>query len=158
MAASRFREVALRSALWLLLGGWLGAWGLFAFVVAPTAFGVLPSTEIAGTLVGPVLAALHPYGVGAGLGLALLGRALGRGALLTALPLVTSAVCVYSHFGVSAEIAEIRDLAFGPDGSADGGARFSELHRLSVMLYTAIGMAVAALVVLHAKDAPRGSD
>ena len=28
----------LRTVAWVLLGGWLGAWALFAFVVAPTAF------------------------------------------------------------------------------------------------------------------------
>ena len=31
-----------------MLGGWLGSWALFAFVIAPTAFRVLPSGDVAG--------------------------------------------------------------------------------------------------------------
>ena len=31
-------STALRSVLWLLLGGWVGAWMLFGAVVAPTLF------------------------------------------------------------------------------------------------------------------------
>ena len=46
-------SVALRSPLWLALGGWVGSWALFALVIARLAFRVLPSPEIAGQLVGP---------------------------------------------------------------------------------------------------------
>ena len=88
-------DVATRSALWLCLAGWIGGFGLFALVVAPTAFRVLPSTEIAGTLVGPVLEALHLYGAAAGLLLALLAWRLGRGPLLCLLPLVLTVACLY---------------------------------------------------------------
>jgi hypothetical protein len=51
--------VWLRALSWLLLGCWIGAWVLFAFVVAPTAVRVLPPTQIAGQLIGPVLTTLH---------------------------------------------------------------------------------------------------
>ena len=51
---SRFGALVIRSSLWLVLGGWLGAWLLFAVGVAPTAFRVLPSSEIAGSLVSPL--------------------------------------------------------------------------------------------------------
>ena len=64
-------EWLLRSALWLCLGGWVGAYALFAFVVAPTAFRVLSTPGDAGQLVGPVLRALHLYGLGAGAALGL---------------------------------------------------------------------------------------
>ena len=62
---------ATRTALWLLLGGWFGSWFSFGVLVAPLAFRLLPTTEIAGKLIGPVLTALHLYGAAAGLGLAL---------------------------------------------------------------------------------------
>jgi hypothetical protein len=140
----------LRGALWLLLGGWVGAWLLFGLVVAPAAFRVLPSTEVAGALIGPVLTALHLYGGAAGLALAALARALDRPAWLVALPIAMSATCLASHFGVTAAIAEIRDLAFGPGGSEEVAARFRALHRLSVGLFIAVGVAALALAALHA--------
>ena len=102
-------ETASRTALWLLLGGWVGSWALFGLVVAPTAFRILPSTQIAGQLVGPVLTALHLYGGLAGVALALLARGLGRRPLLVALPLLMGAICLASHFGISLPLDEIRE-------------------------------------------------
>ena len=144
-------EILLRSALWLTLGAWVGAWLLFGGVVAPTAFRVLPSTEVAGSLVGPVLAALHLYAAAAGALLALLAVALGRGPLLIGLPLLMSAVCLYSHFGVSSQLSEIRDLAFGSGGAPEFAARFTRLHRVSLGLFTGLGVAAVGLLVLHAR-------
>jgi len=143
--------VAARTALLVLLGGWVGAWLLFGLVVAPTAFRVLPSIEEAGTLVGPVLSALHLYGAVAGLLLAALARALGRSLACTALPLAMSAACAYSQFGVSAEISEIRERAFGPHGSEAAAARFTHLHHVSVAIFVCVGIAAIALCVLHAR-------
>ena len=31
-------QTALRTALWLLLGGWFGSWGLFGLVIARVTF------------------------------------------------------------------------------------------------------------------------
>ena len=87
----------LRTALWLLLGGWLGAWTLFGAVVAPTAFQVLPQNA-AGGLVGPVLATLHSYGIAAGLGLAALALLLRRGPTLALLPLCLALLCAIGSF------------------------------------------------------------
>jgi hypothetical protein len=154
--AARGGEVArpalLRGLLWLLLGGWIGSWLLFALVVAPTAFRVLPSTAVAGALVAPVLDALHLYGAAAGLFLAALARALRRGTLRVALPLVMAVACLYSQFGVSAELAEIRDQVFGPGGNEQLAARFAHLHRVSMGIYSAVLLAALALLGLHAVD------
>jgi len=144
-------ELLLRSALWLTLGSWVGAWLLFGAVVAPTAFRVLASTEVAVSLVGPVLEALHLYGAAGGALLALLAILLGRGPLLVGLPLLMSAVCLYSHFGVSAELSEIRHLAFGTDGAPEFAARFTRLHRVSLGLFTGLGAAAVGLLVLHSR-------
>lgn len=143
--------IALRSALWLLLGGWIGAWGVFALVVAPTAFRVLPSTEVAGNLVGPLLSFLHLYGAGAGLALAGIAWALSRPMALRVLPLVLMAACLYTQFGVSGEIAEIRDLALRPEGNEEMAARFTHLHTLSRTIFGSVGVAAIVLLVLHAR-------
>jgi hypothetical protein len=145
-----WRGGALRSALWLLLGGWVGAWVLFGAVVSRVAFRVLPSPELAGSLVGPVLETLHLYGGFAGVALALLAAALGRGPVRIALPLLMAGLCLYSHFGVTAEIAEIRGRVFGPEGSLELAARFSRLHRLSVALFVFVGACSMLLLGLHA--------
>jgi hypothetical protein len=143
------RQASLRAALWLLLGGWLGAWFLFAFGVAPTAFRHL-APEVAGSLVGPLLAFLHLYGALAGVLLALIARALGRPPWAVALPLLMSGLCLVSHFGVTARIDEIRELAFGAGGSLAAARRFGVLHRLSMAIYTAVGLLALALLGLHA--------
>lgn len=149
MAASSAPGAGLRTALWLLLGGWVGSWASFGLVVAPAVFGGAP--EAAGAVVGPVLTVLHLYGAGAGLALAGLAWVGGRGSLLVVLPLGMSAVCLASHFGVSGEIAEMGDATFGAAGSEEAAARFNRLHRISVGLFVLVGCAAAGLVGLHAR-------
>jgi hypothetical protein len=147
--------VALRSLLWLLLGGWIGSWACFG-LVARIAFTRLPSTEVAGHLVGPVLSALHWYGAVAGGALALLAGLLGRGRLRVALPLLMAAACVYTQFGVSPEMAEIRDRVFGPEGTEALAARWTELHHRSVAIFVSVSAATLWLLVLHARSDARG--
>jgi len=145
-------QTALRTALWLLLGGWVGSFGLFGLVVARTTFTVLPSTELAGKVVTPVLTALHLYGAAAGIALAGLALALGRGSLRVALPLGLAAVCLYSQFGVSTEMAEIGGLAFGPGGSEEIAARWAHLHRVSMGIFVGVSVCIVWLVGLHARS------
>lgn len=144
----------LRFALWLLLGGWIGAWGLFALRVAPVTFSVLPPEE-AGHIVGPLLASLHVYGIVAGVALAGLAAALRRGRLLVALPLALALLCGISEFGISAAIHAVRPHAFGPGADAIDAARFARLHRASVTVFTVVWLGALALVGLHARaDSP----
>ena len=140
-----------RTTLWLLLGGWFGSYLLFGAVIAPTAFAVLPTTEIAGSFISPVLTRLHLFGAAAGLPLAWSAWRLGRSRLLIVTPIVLSAVCILSHFGVSAELAKLRDLTFGPEGSTDAAARFALLHRISVGVFVVVGIVVTVLIALHAR-------
>jgi hypothetical protein len=151
------RDIALRTGLWLLLGGWVGAWMFFGGVVSRIAFTVLPSTEMAGTLIGPALASLQWYGAGAGVLLMLLTLAMGRGAALALVPLAMGMACLFSHIVVTAEIAELRNLAFGPDGSTEAAARFNLLHRVSVGIFMAVGAVSIVLVWLHARADSRGA-
>ena len=148
----------LRALRWLLLGGWLGSWALFALVIAPTAFSVLPSGEAAGALVGPVLRTLHLYGLVAGLALFAIAFALRERPLLKLLPAAMALVCAVSEFGVSAAISEIRPSLFGPETPCDAAGQFSQLHLLSRVLFGAVLAGVAVLTVLHSGDggpAPR---
>ena len=111
---------------------------------------MLPSTRAAGALVAPVLDALHLYGVAAGIALAALAAALRRGRLRIGLPLLMAAACLYSQFGVSAELAEIRDRVFGPEGSELLSGRFNHLHRISMQIYSAVLIGALVLLGLHA--------
>jgi hypothetical protein len=149
VARAELRPALLRGLLWLLLGGWIGSWLCFALVVAPTAFRVLPSSAAAGALVAPVLETLHLYGAGAGLMLSALALGLRRGALPVVLPLAMAAACLYSQFGVSAELAEIREQVFGPTGNELVAARFAHLHRVSMGIYSAVLLGALALLGVH---------
>jgi uncharacterized protein DUF4149 len=143
--------VALRSTLWLTLGGWLGSWALFALVIARLAFSVLPSPEIAGHLVRPLLNVLHWYGFAAGLALAALAVVLRRGRPLVVLPLGLAVACLITQLGVTPRLEALRDLAFGPGGNVDAAATYRHLHGLSMAIFTSVLVGTIALVVLHVR-------
>lgn len=142
----------LRTVRWLLLGGWLGSWALFAFVVAPTAFRVLPSGDAAGALVGPLLRTLHLYGLACGVALFAIAFALRDRGLRLALPILLALLCATTEFGVTAAITGIRPSTFGADTPEGAAERFSQLHRLSRVLFGLVLGGVTALTVLHARD------
>jgi len=148
---SSLREISLRIGLWLLLGGWIGSWASFGLLVAPTAFRGLPSTELAGRVVGPVVSALHGYGAVAGVLLALLAWILRRGALLIVLPLAAAALCAYSELSITPQIAAIRPLVFGPEGNPELAARFHLLHRVSVAIFVCVGLTAVGLLAAHVR-------
>jgi len=133
----------------MIANGWLGAMLLFAFVVAPTAFRVLPGAEVAGQMIGPVLRAIHLIGIAAGLSLAMLAWGLGRRRWLILLPLLLAAACVFSEFVVTARIAQVLPHELGGAGTEEGAARFAALHRLSMLIYTAVGLGAAAVGAGH---------
>jgi hypothetical protein len=145
------RAAAIRTALWLTLGGWVGSWALFALVIARLAFQVLPSPEIAGHLVRPVLNVLHWYGAAAGLALAGLAAALRRGRVLVAVPLVLALACLATQLGVTPRLEAIHDLAFGPDGNVEAAAQYRRFHGLSMAIFSAVLAGAIALVALHAR-------
>lgn len=143
-------DVLMVAGLWCLLGIWIGGLLLFSVVVAPTAFSALPGPDLAGKIVGPVLRSLNLYGMVAGPALALLALRRGRGWLLVALPLILGLAAFVSEFGITAAIAELRPLAFGPQPDSAALQRFGQLHRAAVTLFTAIGAGTVALALLHA--------
>jgi uncharacterized membrane protein len=57
----------LRFLMLLSLVVWIGGLIFFAFVLAPTAFSVLPTTHLAGNVVGRALSKLHWIAIGSGI-------------------------------------------------------------------------------------------
>ena len=131
---------------------------LFAFGVTTTAFRVLPSTEMAGKMVGPILSGLNLYGIAAGVTLAGLAAAMGRRRLLWLTPLVLAGLCLYSEFVITPGIQAVREGAFGPDGSVEASERFASLHRQSLRVFTVVGLGAIVLLVLHAREDTHGEN
>lgn len=149
----------------LLLAVWMGAALLFAAVVAPAAFSVLPSRTLAGALVGRVLPVLFYAGVVIGSAIVLLdiiGRtgAWGRAAAGA----VSALACAVAQLIVGTRIDRLRAAIGGPiDALAGDDPRrvaFGKLHAVSVawlgvaMLAAAIALALAIRAVRTNTPAP----
>ncbi len=139
----------------LLIGLWLGAACFFSFAVAPSAFGVLPSRELAGDLVSRTLAIIYLSGVA--IGVILLISTLIRRLDLAPfwlwterfLLLIIVAACGVGQFVMSPWLSVLRAQAGKPmeEVALDDALRiqFDNLHQYSVwVLMTAM---IAALVV-----------
>jgi len=138
----------------LLLAAWLGAGVLFASVVAPAAFAVLPSRSLAGALVGRVLPVLFIAGIVAAIAGLWLDRAdagrlprVRRAALV-----VVAASCAIAQFAVGPRIARVRQEIDGPIEQLPPGdprrAAFGRLHAASVAWLGLAMLAAATTVVL----------
>lgn len=125
---------------------WLGAALLFAVVVAPSAFAVLPSRALAGLLVGRVLPVL--FWTAAVIGALMVATTTGwrRGAAAVLL-----ASALGAQFGVAPRIQRLR-VALGPDIEAvaptdERRVAFGRLHAVSVALL-GVGMLGAAALAI----------
>ena len=146
----------LRFLMFLSLTVWIGGIVFLSFVEAPTAFSVLPSRHMAGTVVGHSLGILHWIGLFAGvifLGSSLLLSSLTIGSartfalrhvLVCAMLLLTAV----SQFGISPKMAALRaqfgDIDTVP-ATDPGRMHFDALHVWSVRLEVAVlamGLAV----------------
>lgn len=138
----------------LLVALWLGAAIFFSFAVAPGAFGVLPSRELAGAVVNRTLAIVN-YG-GFIIGLILIASSyvsrhgvnrvklwLEQGVLL-----VMTAACAFGQFVISAKLAQLREQIGRPiDEIAENDPlrlAFNDLHGYSV---TVLAVAMTAALV-----------
>jgi hypothetical protein len=138
----------LRALLWLFLGVWLGAMGLFG-AMTRVAFEVVPTPDVAGNLVSRLLGPVLLIGATLGAAIAVLGAALGRGWLAIVVPLLLSIACLVNQFGVSRAVAEIQ---LTDPGLAPGlAARFATLHHLSVLLFTGTGLGALVLAAIHGR-------
>lgn len=155
----------LRFLMFLSLIAWIGGIIFLSFVEAPTAFSVLPSRHMAGTVVGHSLGILHWMGLFSGvifLGSSMLLSSLTTGSaqplaarhiLICAMLLLT----VVSQFGVSPKMAALRaqfgDIDTVP-ANDPGRLQFDSLHVWSVRLEVAVLALGLIAVYLTARPIP----
>ena len=148
----------LRYLMLLSLIVWLGGLIFFSFVVAPTAFAVLPTRHLAGSLVSRSLSLLHWMGIVSGIVFLLASLLYSRVTtgsahlfaarhLLIVIMLVLTCV---SQFGISPRMARLRASMGEMDSvSLNDPARvqFNALHVWSTRLEG--GVLLAGLVVVY---------
>jgi hypothetical protein len=138
----------------LLLGLWLGAACFFSFGVAPSAFAVLPTRELAGAIVNRTLAIVNYSGFV--IGLILLASAYisrqnashGKFWFEQALLFLLTVACAFGQFVIAARLSSLRGQFDRPidEIAVDDPLRiaFNDLHAYSVtILMTAM---IAALI------------
>ena len=150
----------------LLVALWLGGAVFFSFVVAPTAFAVLPQRELAGAIVTRTIAVVNVGGfvaslVALALGFVKGGAARGRrrSPLVEAVALAVVAICCgVGHWVVSARMLALRAAMGRPIDAvaADDPLRaaFNSLHGYSVglMAVAMLAGAVALLAIARRRD------
>jgi hypothetical protein len=142
----------------LLLGVWLGSMMFFSFAVAPSAFAVLPTREMAGVMVTSSIGKIEVLGLVFGTLLILIHAARWRTSpssravktLQTVLLLLMIASAGLSRFWVSPAMVSLRAQMGGhiDDVAASDPMRiqFNDLHQYSVGLMSAA--MISGLVVL----------
>ena len=143
----------------LLVALWLGGAVFFSFVVAPSAFRVLPQRELAGAIVTRTIAVVNVGGFVVGLFVLALGFLANDGAarrrsrLVETVALALVAICCgVGHWVVSARMIALRAAMGRPVDAVAAGdplrAAFNSLHGYSVGLMT-VAM-LAGVVALFA--------
>jgi hypothetical protein len=163
---AEFGRRLLHALRLLVVAVWLGGAVFFSAAVAPSAFAVLPSRELAGALVARTLMILNVGGFVAGL-LLLAGAFVGRkGTRLVpwlfevlSLAVLTGATFV-GHFLIAARMAALRAQMAKPidEVAADDPLRvaFGALHGQSVTaMSAAIAAAAVALFLIARRSAKR---
>lgn len=138
----------------LLLALWLGAACFFSFAVAPSAFGVLPSRDLAGSVVSRTLMIINLSGIVIGAFLLLSSFLPSRKAIPFAiwgeriLLAILTIACVVGQFVIALWMAQIRISIGKPidELAAEDPLRvqFNQLHEYSVYVLVA-GMIAAGL-------------
>jgi hypothetical protein len=147
----------LRLLMMLSLGIWLGGIVLFA-VLAPTAFSVLPTRHLAGSIVGPMLSKLHWIGLISGIIFLISSLSYSRIAtgdvhalsarnLLLCIMLVLTLI---SQFGITSRMAALRSSMGEIDNvppSDPARLEFNALHAWSTRLE--VGVLILGLAALY---------
>jgi hypothetical protein len=143
-------KTVLRTALWLALGGWVGAWAFFAFVVSRLAFQMIPG-DVAGDMAGALLTILHFLGAGAAFVAAAAAVGLERRGWLVGLPVVLGLLCLLSELFLSPEVAAVRPSVLGAANTVESQQRFRLFHGISLGLFMVIHAATYGLLWGHAR-------
>jgi Domain of unknown function (DUF4149) len=134
----------------LLIALWLGAAMFFSFSLAPSAFGVLPSREMAGSVVSANLSVINYAGLIIGVIMLLSSFISVKGLvgwLERVLLLIFTIACAIGQFVISFQLSQIRSQVGRPmeELSPDEPLRiaFDSLHQYSIWV-----LATAMIVVL----------
>jgi uncharacterized membrane protein len=153
----------LRFLMLISLVCWIGGLIFFAFVLAPTAFSVLPSTHLAGNVVGRALSKLHWIAIFSGivfLGSSLLYSRLTDGtahvfAARHILLCLMLALTLVSQFGIIPRMdvlrASLGDVRSAPIDNPER-IQFDSLHVLSTRVEGAVLLLGLVLVYLTAQQ------
>jgi hypothetical protein len=158
-------ENILRILRLLAIVLWVGSLLFFAFVLAPVAFHVLPSTHEAGLVVGGTLAVLHRLGMISGAiflvaTCVLLARSARRAVYFAEIALVVLmlGITAYLQYSVLPAMERDRSAAGGDVDAAPsdnpGRLDFERLHPLSEKFEGAALFAGLGIVVLLAIERP----
>jgi len=131
----------LRFLMLLALIVWIGGIIFFAFVMAPTLFGVLPTTKLAGDVVNATLTKLHWMGLFSGVIFLICSLVYNWQKYVQFRPLMLSHVFVVlmlaftmiSQFGITPRMRELRSSPTMMGSSVDR-AEFDDLHAWSTRL------------------------
>src|SRR5579864_4663615 len=131
----------LRFLMLLALIVWIGGIIFFAFVLAPTLFGVLPTTKMAGDVVNATLGKLHWMGLVSGVVFLICSLLYNWQKYVQARPFMVSHIFVVlmlaftmvSQFAITPRMRELRASPVIMD-SEDGRAEFDRLHAWSTRL------------------------
>ena len=147
----------------LLLCLWLGAACFFSFAVAPGAFAVLPSRELAGSVVNRMLMIVNYSGLFIGL-IVLAGSFVSRQnvskirlRLEQGLLILLTAACAFGQFIIAARLSDLRGRIGRPidEVTIDDPLRiaFNDLHGYSVMIILTAMIAAAVTFFLLVRRA-----
>lgn len=157
-AAFRFLEI-------LSLGVWVGAAFFVGVVLAPGTFALLPTRELAGSVVGMALARLHWLAYGCGViyfatVLALSGERVPRRTALALVALMLVLTGVSQHV-VTPRLAALRAQMAAENGSIDGTPKenplrqqFGKLHGVSSFLELLVLLQGAAALYFTVRNHP----
>lgn len=142
----------------LLLALWLGAACYFSFAVAPSAFGILPSRDLAGSVVSRTLLILNLSGIAIGAILLLSSFLPSKNAKTAVVWIerillgILTITCIIGQFVIGVWMNQIRTSVGRPieELAVDDASRlqFDQLHIWSVNVLVA-GMIAALLSILY---------
>src|SRR5207244_3468955 len=148
----------LRFLMQLALIVWVGGIIFFAFVMAPTLFGVLPTTKMAGDVVNATLTKLHWMGLISGVVFLICSLGYNWQKHVQLRPFMVShvfvvlmlAFTIISQFGITPRMRELR-LNPAIMESSNGRAEFDRLHAWSTRLEGSVLFLGFGVVVLTAR-------
>ena len=142
----------------LALITWIGGIIFFAFVLAPTLFGVLPTTKMAGDVVNATLGKLHWMGLISGVIFLLCSLGYNWQKCVQLRPFALSHIFIAlmvaftmgSQFAITPRMRELRSSSTMMD-SSNGRAEFDHLHAWSTRLEGGVLLLGFGVVILTAR-------